>query len=124
MLQSEEAWTGQFYSQREFNTREGGEDFVSAIQQIEPYQIFSIKPMGGELDDYGRDENAGLSPARQGRAAGGYPGTIMKFCPTCDQWGSVFEEQTRCSLCDTLCDLTQDAMSKLPEGCKSGLMGM
>jgi hypothetical protein len=124
MLQSEQAWTGQFYSRPEFNTREGGEDFVSAMQQMEPYQIFSIKPMGAEPDEYGRDESAGLSPIRQARAPGGYPGTIMKFCPTCDQWRSVFEEQNRCSLCDTLCDLTQDAMSKLPEGCKSGLMGM
>jgi hypothetical protein len=36
MLQSEQAWTGQFYSRREFNAREGGEDFVSAMQQMEP----------------------------------------------------------------------------------------
>jgi len=124
MLQSEQTWTGQFYSRPGFNAREGGENLVSAIQQMESSQIFSIKPIGPEPDEYGRDDSAGLSPARQARGAGRYPETIMKFCPACDQWRSVFEEQARCSLCDTPCDITQDAMSKLPEGCKSGLMGM
>ena len=133
MLKSEQAWAGQFYNGMEFNTREGAEDFVSAMQQmepdqllqIEPYQIFLIKAIGAEPDEYGRGENGGLlSPLLRPRAAEDSPRSLMRFCPRCDQWRSVFGEQTVCSLCNTPCEVTQDAMSKLPEGCNSGLMGM
>ena len=134
MLQSEQAWAaGQLYNGMELNTPEGIEDFVNAMEQmepdqslqIEPYQIFLIKEIGAEPDEYGRGESRGLlsSPVRQPRAAGDSLGTIMKFCPRCDQWRSVFEERATCSLCGTPCEVTQDAMSKLPEGCNSGLMG-
>jgi hypothetical protein len=106
MLQSEQAWTGQFYSRPEFNTREGADDFVSAMQQMEPDQLLQWE-----------------TPLRA-RAVEDSPRPLMKFCPLCDQWRSVYGDQTLCSLCSTPCEVTQDAMSKLPEGCNSGLMGM
>jgi hypothetical protein len=45
MLQSEQAWTGQFYNGMEFNTREGAEDFVSAMQPVEPNQLPQMEPL-------------------------------------------------------------------------------
>jgi hypothetical protein len=133
MLQSEQAWAGPLYNGMEFNPREEVEDFVSAMEQmepdqllhIEPYQIFLIEAIGAEPDEYDRGESGGLlSPLIRSRAVQGSPQPLMRFCPTCDQWRSVFGEQTVCSLCNTPCEVTQDAMSKLPEGCNSGLMGM
>jgi hypothetical protein len=106
MLQSEEAWAGQPYSGMEFNTAEEIEDFVSAIEQMELDQALQIEPL--------------LRP----RAIEDSPRPLMRFCPLCDQWRSVYGEQIVCSLCSTPCEVTQDAMSKLPEGCNSGLMGM
>jgi hypothetical protein len=117
----------------EEDTREEIEGFVSAMQQIEPDQLLRMEPyrrffigaIWKGLDEYDLAENGGVvSPVRLQRAADDSSGTLMKFCPKCDQWHSAFEERTTCSLCGTLCDTTQDAMSKLPEGCKSGLMGM
>jgi len=106
MLQSERAWAGQLYNGMEFDTRLEVEDFVSAIEQMEPGQLLQMEPL--------------LRP----RAAEVSPRALMRFCPTCDQWRSVYGEQTRCSLCNTPCEVTQDSMSKLPWGCRSGLMGM
>jgi len=105
MLQSEQAWMGQLYNGMVFNAREGAEDVVSAMQQMEPDELLQMEPL--------------LRP----RAVEDSPRPLMKFCPMCDRWRSVFE-QTVCSLCNTPCEVTQDAMSKLPEGCNSGLMGM
>jgi len=106
MLQSEQAWAGQLYNGMEFNTREEVEDFVSVMEQMQPDELLQMEPL--------------LRP----RAVEDSPRSLMRFCPRCDQWRSVFGEQTMCSLCDTPCEVTQDAMSKLPEGCNSGLMGM
>ena len=106
MLQSEQAWAGQPHNGIEFNTPEEIEDFVSAMEQMEPDQSLQMEQL--------------LRP----RAAEDSPWPLMRFCPMCDQWRSVFGEQTVCSLCNTPCEVTQDAMSKLPEGCNSGLMGM
>ena len=106
MLQSEQVWTGQFYNGMEFNTREGAENFVSVMQEIEPDPLLQMELL--------------LRP----RAVDDSPRPFMRFCPMCDQWRSVYGEQTMCSLCNTPCEVTQDAMSKLPEGCNSGLMGM
>ena len=106
MLQSEQAWAGQLYNGMEFNTPEELEDFVSAMEQMEPDQSLKMEPL--------------LRP----RAVEDSPRPPMRFCPLCDQWRSVYGEQTVCSLCSTPCEVTQDAMSKLLEGYNSGLMGM
>ena len=106
MLQSEQAWAGQLYNGLELNTLEEIEDFVSAMEQMEPDQLLKMEPL---LRPFAVEDS---------------PRPLMRFCPICDQWRSVFGEQTVCSLCNTPCEATQDAMSKLPEGCNSGLMGM
>jgi hypothetical protein len=101
MLQSGQAWAGQLYNGMEFNTSDELEEFVSAMEYLEPDQPL-LRPCA--VEDSARP--------------------LMRFCPLCDQWRSVYGEQTVCSLCSTPCEVTQDAMSKLPEGCNSGLMGM
>jgi hypothetical protein len=107
MLQSEQTWGGgQLYDPMEFNTPEEIDDFVSAMEQMEPDQSLQME-----------------TPLRA-RAVEDSPRPLMRFCPLCDQWRSVYGDQTVCSRCSTPCEVTQDAMSKLPEGCNSGLMGM
>lgn len=106
MLQSEQAWAGQLYNGMEFNIREGAEDFESAMQQPEPDELLQMEPL--------------LRP----RAVEDSPRPLMRFCPMCDQWRSEYGKQTVCSLCNTPCEVTQDAMSKLPEGYNFCLMGM
>lgn len=106
MLQSEQASATQPHNGIEFKISQAIEGFVSAMEQAEPDQLLQMEPLlrPRAVEDSGRP--------------------LMRFCPMCDQWRSVFGEQTVCSLCLTPCELTQDAMSKLPEGCNSGLMGM
>src|SRR5215469_4179057 len=110
----------------EFNTREGAEDFVSATQQMqpdrllqmEPYQMFLIIAIGAEPDECGRGEAEDYCHRCSDHALfEGSPTPLMRFCPMCDQWRSVYGEQTLCSLCNNPCEVTQDAMSKLPEDC-------
>lgn len=39
----EQVWAGQIYNRMMFNTLKEAEDFVSAMQLMEPDQIFSIE---------------------------------------------------------------------------------
>ena len=44
----EQVWAGQLYNRVMFCTREEAEKFVSAMQQMEPDQMFSIEAIRAE----------------------------------------------------------------------------
>jgi hypothetical protein len=45
-----------------------------------------------------------------------YGSLLIKFCPNCDRWQNANYEGGKCSVCETVFETTQDAISKLPEG--------